>query len=391
MNETRQSMQDEFERKLDRRATESIKWNAFDEDVLPMWVADMDFACPGPVLDALRRRVEHGVYGYPSEPPELRGVLVDRLKRRFDWPIEPEWLMFLPNVYVGFHLAAHAVTEPGDGVSIHTPIYFPILFVPKNARITGQLIELPRATDGRYEIDFDAFEASLDATSRLFILCNPHNPIGRVYRQDELERIAEVCARRNLVICSDEIHADFVYDGAKHVPIASLAPEIAERTITLMSPAKSFNVAGIPFAFAIVPNAKLREKMEEAQMGLVPHPGVFGITAALAAYRDGDAWLDRLVAYLQGNRDAAQAFVADELPGVSMTPLEGTYLAWLDCRGAGIEGNPHEFFLNEARVATVDGGMFGAGGKGFVRLNLACPRDQMLQGFSRMRDALARG
>ena len=382
-------MTQDLDRIIDRRNTESIKWNHFDEDVLPMWVADMDFRCADPIVDALRDRVEHGIYGYAGEPPELRGILVDRLQRRFGWSIEPDWIVFIPNVYVGFHLAAHAVTQPGDGVLITPPVYFPILSVPENVRIRGQLSEMICNEGLDYAIDFDGFERSIDGRSRLFIFCNPHNPIGRVYRRDELERLAEICIEHDLVVCSDEIHGDFVYGKHEHIPIASISPEIDRRTITLMSGAKSFNVAGIPFAFAVISDPDLRSRYESAGMGLVSHPGVFGITAAIAAFRDGDAWLDELVGYLQDNRDAAAAFVRDRLPGISMTPLEGTYLAWLDFRDAGVEGEPHEFLLERAKVGTVNGAMFGPGGDGFVRLNLACPRSRLTEGLGRIERALA--
>ena len=379
----------QFNRIIDRSQTESIKWTYYDEDVLPMWVADMDFRCADPVVAALRERTEHGIFGYPNEPPELRGVIVDRLKRRFDWSIEAESIVFIPNVYVGFHLAAHAVTQPGDGVLITPPVYFPILFVPKNVSLRGRLSELICSDGLRYEIDFDGFERSIDGRSRLFILCNPHNPIGRVYTRAELERLAEICEAHDLIICSDEIHADFIYEGHRHVPIAALSPEIDRRTITLMSPAKSFNVAGIPFAFAVISDPTLRERYENANMGLVPHPGVMGYTAALAAFRDGDEWLDSLVEYLRANRDFAAEFVREKLPSIEMTPLEGTYLAWLDCRRAGIDGNPHEFLLENGRLATVDGARFGPGGEGFVRLNLACPRATLTDGLERILSALS--
>ncbi len=377
-----------FEEIIDRRQTESIKWTLFEEDVLPMWVADMDFRCANPVLKALQERTEHGIFGYPNEPPELRGIIVDRLKRRFDWAIDAESIVFIPNVYVGFHLAAHAVTQLGDGVLITPPVYFPILFVPKNVSLRGQLTELLCDEDLRYEIDFERFENSIDGRSRLFILCNPHNPTGRVYTRTELERLAEICEAHDLIICSDEIHADFVFDGREHVPIAALSPEIDRRTITLMSPAKSFNVAGIPFAFAVISDPELRKRYEGATMGLVPRPGVMGFTAALAAFRDGDAWLDCLVEYLQTNRDLAAAFVRDRLPDVAMTPLEGTYLAWLDCRDAGLTAPPHEVFLEKGRLATVEGAMFGPGGEGFVRLNLACPRETLTEGLERIERVL---
>jgi len=377
-----------FQQLTDRRRTESIKWNYYDEDVLPMWVADMDFLCPPEVTAALRQRVEHGIFGYPTEPPQLRGIIVDRLKRRYDWAIEPEWIAFIPNVFSGFHLAAHAVARPGDGVLLTPPVYFPMLLVPKNVDLRGQLVQLEKANDGTYSVPFDRVEAAIDGRSRLFILCNPQNPVGKVYQRNELEQFAEICLKHDLVICSDEIHSDFIYDDHKHVPIAALSPKIADRTITLMSPVKSFNVAGIPFAFAVISNPGLREQYQNAGKGLVIHPSALGYTAALAAFEHCDDWSADLAKVLQANRDFAAQFIATEIPGVKMTPMEGTYLAWLDCRDAGIDGSPYDFLLEKARVATVDGARFGPGGEGFVRLNIACPRSQLQEGLKRICNAL---
>ena len=377
-----------FQQLIDRRSTESIKWNYFDEDVLPMWVADMDFLCPPQIIEALQKRVEHGIFGYPGEPPRLREVIVDRLKRRYDWTIEPEWIAFIPNVFAGFHLAAHAVTRPGDGVLLTPPIYHPMLLVPGNVDLQGQLVELDRSTQGTYNVPFDRFEAAITGRSELFILCNPHNPIGKVYGRDDLERFGELCQKHDLIICSDEIHADFIYEGHKHIPIASLSREIADRTITLMSPVKSFNVAGIPFAFAVISNRGLREQYQTAGKGLVIHPSAMGYIAAMAAFEHCDEWSDDLVKVLQANRDFAMQFIADEMPGVQMTPMEGTYLAWLNFQEIDIKRPPHEFLLKKARVALNDGAIFGPGGEGFARLNLACPLARLQEGLTRIRDAL---
>jgi len=377
-----------FQQLIDRRSTESIKWSYYDEDVLPLWVADMDFLCPPELIEALRKRVEHGIFGYPMEPPQLRGIIVDRLKRRYDWAIQPEWIAFIPNVFAGFHLAAHAVARPGDGVLLTPPVYFPMLLVPKNVDLKGQLVELVCAEDGTYSVPYARFEAAVTGRSELFILCNPHNPIGKVYSRQELEQIAEICLKHDLIICSDEIHSDFIYDGRKHVPIASLSREIADRTITLMSPVKSFNVAGIPFAFAVISNPGLREQYQNAGKGLIIHPSAMGFVAAMAAFEHADQWSDDLVNVLQANREFADQFIKDEISGVKMTPMEGTYLAWLDCRNVGIEGSPYEFLLKEARVAVVDGARFGPGGEGFVRLNIACPRSRLQEGLKRIRNAL---
>lgn len=378
-----------FDPLIDRRQSDSIKWHFYDEDALPLWVADMDFRSPEPVIRALRERAEHGIFGYGMEPPELRGLIVERLARFYGWQVSPEALILLPGVITGFNLACRAVTSPGDGVLMQTPVYPPILAAPKNFGLSRDEMELARQADGQYTIDFDAFEAAITDRTRIFILCNPHNPVGRVFRRDELERMAEICLRHNVVICSDEIHCDLVFHGHPHVPIASLAPDIEVNTITLMSPSKTFNIAGLYCSVAIVPSRELRHKLKEARAGIVPDVNIMASTAALAAYRDGQPWLDELMVYLEANRDLLAQYVKTNLPGVRMGTPEGTYLAWLDCREAGIQGKPCEFFLHKAQVALNDGETFGRGGEGFVRLNLGCPRSILVKALDKMKAALA--
>jgi cystathionine beta-lyase len=376
------------DRFIDRRPTESTKWRTYSEDVLPLWVADMDFAAPEPVIRALRERVEHGIFGYGLEPPELRPVIVERLQRLYGWDVAPEALLFVPGVITGFNLATHAVASPGDGVLVQTPVYVPMLHAPAHAQCTLDQTELTQGPDGQYSIDFDAFEAAITARTRIFLLCNPHNPVGRVFRRDELERMTEICLRHDIVICSDEIHCDLVFPGHDHLPIASLAPEISERCITLMAPSKTYNIAGLHCSVAIIQNETLREQYQAAKVGLVARPGVMGFIAALAAYRDGQPWLEDILCYLEANREFLYQYVADRLPGVTMSRPEGTYLAWLDCREAGIPGNPHEFFLETAKVALNDGATFGQGGEGFVRLNFGCPQSTLAEALERMQSAL---
>lgn len=377
-----------FDRIIDRRASESAKWRVYDPDVLPMWVADMDFRSPEPVIQALHQRVDHGIFGYPCDSQELTDVIVARLARLYGWKVEPEAVLFLPGVVTGFNLAAHAVTLPGDGILIQTPIYYPMLRVPGNTGCTLDQMELTRRSDGQYEIDFDAFEATITDRTRIFLLCNPHNPVGRVFRRDELERMAEICLRRNVILCSDEIHCDLVFSGHRHIPIASLSPEVEAQTITLMAPSKTYNIAGLHCSVAVIPNGELRKKFNAAKRGLVPGVTLLAQVAALAAYRDGQPWLEAVMDYLEANRDFLLEQVRDTLPGITMHKPEGTYLAWLDCREAGIPGSPHEFFLNEAQVAFNEGASFGRGGEGFIRLNFGCPRATLEQALTQMRAAL---
>ena len=379
----------DLDRVIDRCRTDSCKWRQYGEGVLPLWVADMDFPVPEPVIRVLQERVAHCIFGYGLEPPELRPILVERLERLYGWQVAPEALVFIPGVMSGFNLAARAMAAPGEGLLVQTPVYYPILRVPNNAGLALDAMELTRQPDGRYEVDFDAFEAAIAERTRLFILCNPHNPVGRVFLRDELERMAEICLRHGVVLCSDEIHGDLIFSGHQHLPIASMAPEIAARTITLLAPSKTYNLAGLHAAFAIIPDADLRRRFEAVRADLVPGVDVLGYTATLAAYRDGQPWLDAVLSYLEANRDFLFEYVAAHLPGVSMVKPEGTYLAWLNCRGAGLPGNPHQFFLEKARVAVNDGATFGPGGEGFVRLNFACPRATLVEALERMKAAIA--
>ena len=378
----------DFDHVTDRLSTESVKWRAYAPDILPLWVADMDFPCPEPVIQALQERVAHGIFGYPAEPTELRMVLVDWIRRYYDWHIQPEALVFLPGVVVGFNLAIRALAAPGDGILAQTPVYFPILWAPGNAGCCLDTMELSHSPDGSYAVDMDAFESAITPRTRLFILCNPHNPVGRVFRRGELEAMAQACLRHNMVICSDEIHCDLVFTGHKHVPIASLDPEIGQHSITLMAPSKTFNIAGLNASFAIIENPRLRDEFQKARAGLVSGMSVLGYVAMLTAYREGRPWLDALLLYLQSNRDFLVRSVAERLPGISMCEPEGTYLAWLDCRTSKLPDNPKRFFLEQARVALNGGASFGRGGEGFVRLNFGCPRSILEEALDRMAKAL---
>jgi cystathionine beta-lyase len=339
---------------------------------------------------ALRERVEHGIYGYLwPENLELHELIAERLAKRYGWAVGPESVVPLPGVIPGFNVACRALAQPGDGVLVQTPLYPPLLRVAGNLGLTRDEVELTRLANGRYAIDFDRFRGAITPRTRIFLFCNPHNPVGRAWERGELERMAEICGARGLALVADEIHGDLVYPGHAHLPIASLAPEVAERTITLMAPSKTFNLPGLKCSVAVIPNAGLRERFAAARADFVQGVNVLGHTAAVAAYRDGQEWLDALLRYLEANRDYLVDYVRSHLPGVSVAPPEATYLGWLDCRQAGLPGDPFTFFLEHARVALNDGNLFGQGGQGFVRLNFACPRPVLREGLERMRDALA--
>ena len=314
------------------------------------------------------------------------------MAERYHWQIEPEDILFIPGVVTALNLACHAVklSQGADsGLLIQPPVYPPILQAAGKTGVQYQEAPLAMESDGQYAVDWQAFSAAFTPDTRMFLLCNPHNPTGRVFRQDELEHMAELCLKSNVLICSDEIHCDLVYQGQRHIPIASLDPEIAHRTITLMAPSKTFNLAGLASSFAIIQDAELRKQYLSATQGLIGWVNLMGLVAAEAAYREGQAWLDQLLDYLQANRDFLFQYVNRELPGIRMASPEGTYLAWLDCRQAEIGGNPYGFFLKQARVALNDGATFGPGGEGFVRLNFGCPRPILVQALERMKQALS--
>jgi cysteine-S-conjugate beta-lyase len=378
----------DFDTLIDRRSTESVKWRAFPADVSPMFVADMDFRSPEPVVRALVERATHGVFGYPIEPPELRPAILERLERLYGWKVAPEAIVFMPGVINGFNLTCHAVSKPGDAMLIQTPVYQPFFGVARNAGLERQENELLLAEDGSYSIDYDAFEAAITPATRMFLLCNPHNPVGRVYRREELARVAEICLRHKVVICSDEIHGDLVFRGHPHIPVAALDEEIGQHTVTLMAPSKTYNIAGLDCSFAVIPNAELRMKVEHARQGILGGVNLFGLVAAAAAYTQGQPWLDELLLYLEANRDLVYDFTRAHLPGVRMAKPEGTYLAWLDCREVKTAMPPCEFFLKTGKVALSDGYGFSHQAERFARMNFGCPRSMLLEALERMQHAL---
>lgn len=374
-----------------RRHTDSLKWQRYG-DALPLWVADMDFPAPEPVLTALHERIAHGVFGYGAPADALTEALCARLVDLYRWTVTPEQIVYLPGLVCGLNVVCRAIGAPGDDVIVQTPVYPPFLAAPAHqerrlvsAELTAEL------RDGRLYYSFDdaAFAAAITPRTRLFILCHPHNPVGRAFTVDELTRLAALCERHDLTICSDEIHCDLLLDGRRHTPFAALNPDIAQRCITLMAPSKTFNIPGLGASFAIIQNPELRRRCKQALRGIVPDVNILGLVAAQAAYQYGDDWLQALLTYLTANRNYVADFVARRLPSVRTTAPEATYLAWLDCREAGIPGNPHTFFLQQAGVALNDGAMFGPGGDGFVRLNFGCARALLTEGLERMETALA--
>ena len=373
----------DFDTVIDRGGGDSIKWNKYaGRDILPLWVADMDFAAPRAVIEALHRRVDHGVFGYGGPWASLVDAVLQHLEVGYGWRIEAEWIVWLPGLVTGLNVACRAVDAP---VLTATPVYPPFLSAP--ALSGRQLATAPlEQGDLNWSWDFAATEAAISGSdAKLWLLCHPHNPVGRVWNDDELMRIAALAEQHDLVICSDEIHCDLVLEG-RHRPFAMLSPQAAARSVTLMAPSKSFNIPGLGCAFAIIPDAALRRDFRRAMSGIVPHVNILGLVACEAAFRHGGAWHEALIEYLRGNRDRVARAVA-EMPGLTMAPVEATYLAWIETTGID---HPVRFF-EQAGVGLSDGRDFGSGDdyRHFVRLNFGCPRAILERALDRMAQAVA--
>jgi cystathionine beta-lyase len=384
-------MSPNFDEVIDRRASDGIKWLAYPADVLPMWVADMDFRSPEPVVQALRERVEHGVFGYAATLPGLVDAIVAWAAERYGWRIEREHVVMLPGLVSGLNSVVRAYGHIGDSTIMLSPIYGPMFSSSYEQGMRPTLVPLVTTQSGatvRFEIDFDAFEKAIAPRTTIMMLCHPHNPVGREFTREELLRLGEIALKHNLIICSDEIHGDLMLDGRRHTPFASLSPELANRTVTLMAPSKTFNVPGLGCSFAIVTNPHLRQRLNGAISGILPHNNVLGMVAAEASFKHGGPWLADLQAYLTGSRDMLVQYVAEHMPHVAVTVPEATYLAFLDFRSAGLNKDPYAYFLSKAKVALSGGTGFGAAGEGFARFNFGCPRSTMMEALERMAEAL---
>lgn len=371
----------DFETPPDRSNSDSIKWRRYaGRDILPMWVADMDFAAPPPVIDALQQRIARGVLGYTHPWPSLLEAVMEGIERDHTWKIEPDWIVWLPGVVQGFNLACLLAGEPGSGILSFPPIYPPMLQAPGNQQ--RQLVRSSLTlAGGRWEFDWASLDALLPVKdTRMLLLCNPHNPVGRVWSRDELTRLAWHAENHDWLICSDDIHCGLVIDPSQqYVPIASLDASVAQRTITLMAPSKTWNIPALSSAFAIIPNASLRKQYLAAARGLLPDVNVLGLVATEAAYRYGGPWRAALLEHLHANAQALHKTV-NQMPGLSCCKIEATYLAWLDCRGLH-QANPHRF-LEQHGIGLSDGRDFGM--EGFVRLNFGCSRSLLDEALRRL-------
>ncbi len=376
----------DFDTVVERRGTDSLKWGRYKgRDILPMWVADMDFRAPQPVLEALHGRVEHGVFGYAVPPGELVEVVVARMAQMYQWAIEPAWIVWLPGLVPALNVVCRAFGDDGDEVLTFTPTYPPFLAAPALSKKTLKTVPLRREND-RFTFNIEQLERELSPRSRVLILCSPHNPVGRRYERDELRQVAEFCLEHDIVLCSDEIHCDLILDGHDHLPTAALGPEIAANTITLMAPSKTFNVPGLNCAFAVIANESLRRRFKKAREGIVPHPNALGYAACLAAYRDCEAWRTALIDTLRGNKDLVYRFINEDVPGLSMDDVQATYLAWINTTELNLPAPAH--FFEQAGVGLSDGKDFQ--GEGYIRLNFGCPRQTLQEGLGRIKSAVAR-
>ncbi|WP_421546667.1 MalY/PatB family protein [Pseudomonas sp. QD4] len=376
----------DFDTVYPRQGTGSTKWSRYPADVLPMWVADMDFAVASEIIQALQQRLEHPLLGYSVARDEVREAIVADLWSKYAWRVQPDELLFLPGVEPGFNMALRGFVEPGQTVVVQTPNYRPLRMAPDNWNLPKIELAFERDAQGDYLTPLPALRQALHGAGAL-LLSNPHNPLGKVFPREELLAVANACLEQGALIISDEIHAELCFDGRRHIPTASLSPEIAKRTITLMSASKAYNIAGMKTCFAIIQDQSTRERFNNARAGMVDSVSPLGLEATLAAYSHGGPWLKALIEYLQANRDYLLHAVQTRLSGVVMHAPQGTYLAWLDCSALGLD-DPHGFFLSQAKVGLSAGLEFGDDCGQFVRLNFGCPRALLEEGIQRMERSL---
>lgn len=378
-------MKYDFDKTVDRRATNSYKWDSAPEGVLPMWVADMDFRTVPAIIDALQKRVAHGIFGYTRVPDAYYDAVTSWFSRRHGWDIDREWIIYTSGVVPAVSAVIKALTVPGDKVIVQTPVYNCFFSSIRNNGC--EIVSNPlRRTADTYEMDFDALErCAADPRAKVMLLCNPHNPAGRVWTPDELTRLGNICLRNGVTVVADEIHCELVYQGFKYTPFASLSDAFLHRSVTCVSPSKAFNIAGLQIANIVAFDNDLRSRIDKAiNINEVCDVNPFGVAATIAAYNEGEEWLNQLVDYLHGNYEAMAEFCRRELPEFPITRLEGTYLVWMDCSSLGMPSDALEHaLLDDARLWLNAGTMYGAEGEGYMRWNIACPRSVMLDGLNR--------
>lgn len=383
----------DFDEVVERRGTDSSKWdnvtNLFgSEDVLPMWVADMDFRAPQPVVDAIKRRAEHPIYGYTLTAGIIQSV-VDRLYKKFGWKVSPEWVLITPGVVPAVNAAVKAFATPRGSVVVQSPAYPPFWTSLSNNNCVPATNVLIQQGD-RYVVDFDDLDKKFAETrAKAMILCSPHNPVGRVWTKEELIRMGEVALRHGAVMISDEIHSELILNGNRHTPFAAISPEFEANSVTCFAPSKTFNIAGMHCSVAVVPDKDLRQRFNDARAGIQGSPDLFATYAMEAAFKYGDEWLEQALKYIEGNLEFTLKYFAERIPRIKPNRPEGTYLMWLDCRSLGMDAKALRAFFNQtAKVGLNDGATFGPGGEGFQRLNIACARSILAEGLRRIEVAV---
>jgi cysteine-S-conjugate beta-lyase len=397
-------MRYDFDEVCDRKNTGCVKWDNVrimfgSEEVIPMWVADMDFPVAQPIIEALQKRAGHPFYGYTQPDPGVIEAVIERMQRKFGWKIQREWIVFTPGVVPALHIAVRCLTHPGDEIILQEPVYYPFFPVVKASGcqvVTNKLI----LTNGRYEMDYEDLESRFHPKAgmmpvpnrvKAIILCNPQNPVGRLWDKQEITRLGEIAIRHGAIVISDEIHCEILFKGYRHTPFASISEEFAQNSIVCMAPSKTFSLAGLETSTIIIPNKKLRSEYINTRMGILPGPNLFGYTALEAAYRYGDEWLEQVLDYLQGNLEFLTDYFARKIPPIKVIQPQGTYLVWLDCRELSLDDLSLRSFMREkARVGLDDGFLFGAAGSGFQRMNIACPRSVLAEALQRIEAAVAK-
>ena len=385
----------DFDELTDRKGTNSVKWNDLKnrfghEDLLPMWVADMDFKAPKPVIDALDARVKHGIYGYTYLEDSYYNSIINWYKRRYNWELKKEWFAFTPGVVPAIMLAIRAFTRPGDGVIVQSPVYYPFYAsIESNGR---HVINNPlKLENDRYEMDFEDLEKKArDQTAQMMILCSPHNPIGRVWDKEELRRLGEICNENNILVIADEIHSDLRYPGISFTNYATISEEFAQNSITCTAASKTFNLAGMQISNIIIPNRKLRQRYDNiVEATASPMPNTFAAVAVEAAYNEGEDWLEELREYLKENLEFLKRYLHENLPEVNVIEPQGTYLVWIDFRKIEPDSARLEkLMLKDAKVALDEGYIFRKGGEGFERINIACPRATLVKALDHIARAV---
>ena len=385
-----------FDEIIDRKNTNALKWEPSvlkdmfkSEDVLPLWVADMDFKCPKPVVDALVKRAEHGIYGYSEGNENYYNAIVNWYRNRHGWEIEKDWIVFTPGIVPAVNYIIQAFCKTGDKVIIQNPVYYPFARSITNNGASIVLNPL-KLEDEKYVMDYEDLEEKVkDSRVKIFILCSPHNPVGRVWTKEELQRVGDICLKNNVIVLSDEIHSDLIMKGNKHTAFGSISEEFRDNVILCSAPSKTFNIAGLQVSNIIIPNQKLRNEYKIIlENNAIMHPNSFGIVALEAAYDKGQEWLEQALEYIEGNMDFIDQFVKEKLPKIKFRKPEGTYLAWLDFKGLGMDKKQLENWMqNEAKLALDEGYIFGCGGEGYERINAACPRSILKEAMERIENA----